>query len=183
MLIVFSGLPGVGKTTIAMALAREIEAVYLRIDIIEQALRDSEITSRPADARGYRIANALAASNLCLGKNVVVDGVNPVAKSREAFAQTAKSSATDLVNIEIICTDRQEHRRRVETRQSDIAGLIPPTWQSVLTHEYQTWAQPTLILDSALISTKDAVATLIERMNQRGASSRGASNVDNHLSN
>ena len=29
MLIVFGGLPGVGKTTLAKAVARELEAVYL----------------------------------------------------------------------------------------------------------------------------------------------------------
>jgi predicted kinase len=41
MLIVFSGLPGVGKTTIARELACSLAAVYLRIDSIEQALRQA----------------------------------------------------------------------------------------------------------------------------------------------
>ena len=35
MLTVLSGLPGVGKTTIARELARSLAAVYLRIDSIE----------------------------------------------------------------------------------------------------------------------------------------------------
>jgi predicted kinase len=37
MLVVLSGLPGVGKTTIAPELARSLPAVHLRIDSIEQA--------------------------------------------------------------------------------------------------------------------------------------------------
>ncbi len=41
MLIVFSGLPGTGKTTIANDLAATTGAVYLRIDTIEQAIRNS----------------------------------------------------------------------------------------------------------------------------------------------
>ena len=39
MLVVLSGLPGVGKTTIARELVRATGAVYLRIDSIEQVLR------------------------------------------------------------------------------------------------------------------------------------------------
>ena len=42
MLIIFSGLPGSGKSTIARALARRLRAVYLRIDTIEQAIRAAE---------------------------------------------------------------------------------------------------------------------------------------------
>ena len=37
------GLPGVGKTTIARELARQIGAVHVRIDSIEQAIRDARI--------------------------------------------------------------------------------------------------------------------------------------------
>jgi predicted kinase len=38
---VFSGLPGTGKTTISRDLAASLNAVYLRIDTIEQAIRSS----------------------------------------------------------------------------------------------------------------------------------------------
>ncbi|CAN7471357.1 hypothetical protein LJR034_003058 [Caballeronia sp. LjRoot34] len=37
MLIAFGGEPGTRKTTIAQALARKLAAVYLRIDMLEQA--------------------------------------------------------------------------------------------------------------------------------------------------
>ena len=63
MLIIFAGLPGVGKSEIARELARQLGAVYLRIDSIEQALRDSGLATGSLDDSGYRIAYALAEDN------------------------------------------------------------------------------------------------------------------------
>ena len=44
MLLILGGLPAVGKTSIATGLARDIKAVHMRIDSIEQALRNSQVT-------------------------------------------------------------------------------------------------------------------------------------------
>jgi predicted kinase len=74
MLIVLSGLPGVGKTTIARELACALAAVYLRIDSIEQALRQAGLAVK---AEGYAVAHAVAADNLRAGQTVVADCVNP----------------------------------------------------------------------------------------------------------
>lgn len=38
VLVVIGGLPGVGKSTIATALAKEAATPYLRVDRIEQAI-------------------------------------------------------------------------------------------------------------------------------------------------
>ena len=61
MLIVLSGLPGVGKTTIARELACSLAAVYVRIDSIEQALRQAGLA---VEAEGYAVAHAVAADNV-----------------------------------------------------------------------------------------------------------------------
>ena len=57
LLIVFGGLPATGKTTIARVLTQRLDATYLRVDAIEQRLKDQGLAVGPT---GYVIANALA---------------------------------------------------------------------------------------------------------------------------
>jgi len=161
MLIVFSGLPGTGKTTIARELARRFNAVYLRIDVIEQTLRDAGVAP---GASGYGVANALALSNLQLGRTVVADCVNPVQESRAAWRATAATAGVALVDIQIVCSDTREHLRRVESRESDIPGLIAPSWQSVLVHEYEPWDDAPLTVDTAQIDAAQAVEKLLKHL-------------------
>jgi predicted kinase len=106
MLIIFAGLPGTGKTTIARALAQQINAVFLRIDSIEQALRDSDDPDHEIGDEGYRVGNALAEDNLRLGFTVIADSVNPIALSRDAWVAVAKRAGVQYVEVEIVCSDQ-----------------------------------------------------------------------------
>ncbi|MET3457645.1 AAA family ATPase [Pseudomonas kilonensis] len=163
MLIVFSGLPGTGKTTIANDLAATTGAVYLRIDTIEQAIRNSGALAHDVGRSGYMVANELALSNLRLGRIVIVDCVNPVLESRIAWSEVASRAGSRLANIQVICSDKHEHQCRVETRRGDIPGLTPPTWQSVLDHEYEPWDEVPFCVDTALVSSMQAVSMIINR--------------------
>jgi predicted kinase len=103
----------------------------------------------------------LAASNLANGLAVVADCVNPGRATREGWRTTAASVGARIVEIEIICSDLDEHRRRVETRQFDIDGLILPSWQHVLQRDYTSWVEPHLVIDTAGF-TPDQAITVIE---------------------
>jgi len=164
MLIVFSGLPGTGKSTLAKALATHLQAVYLRIDSIEQALRDSGALRQDVDTSGYQVANIIALDNLKAGLKVVADCVNPVSESREVWADTAARAGCRLVNVQIICSDELQHRQRVESRVSDVPGLVVPDWQSVTAHEYEPWPHAPLTLDTARLSVDAALALLLEHL-------------------
>ncbi len=149
MLIVFGGLPGVGKTAIAAELARVIGALYLRIDSIEQAIRASGVVSRPLDDAGYRVAYAVAEDNLRLGRTVIADSVNPIKLTRDAWASVASRAGVRAVEIEVTCSQVSEHRRRVETRAADIPGLKLPAWEEVLGRDYHPWDRERLVIDTA----------------------------------
>jgi predicted kinase len=126
ILIVFGGLPGVGKTTLAKTIARKLEAVYLRVDTIEQALRFSEMLLAEVGPAGYLVAYRLAEENLRIGRTVVVDSVNPLNLTRDAWLSVAADASTNAIEIEVICSDPSEHRKRMETRKSDIDGYPRP---------------------------------------------------------
>lgn len=149
MLIIFGGLPGTGKTSLARELSRKLHAVYLRIDAMEHGIRASGCLRGEMNDAGYRAAYGTAAENLALGFTVVADSVNPVALSREAWRDVAQKAGCPAVEMEIVCSDPLEHRRRVENRCADIAGFSLPSWQDVLDREYEAWDREHLIVDTA----------------------------------
>ena len=157
MLLIFGGLPGVGKTAIAVGLSREIKAVHLRIDSIEQAMRNSNITV--SGPEGYEVAYAVAEDNLELGRTVMADSVNPIAVTRAAWRDIAKRAGSRYVEIEIVCSDQAEHRRRVEERVADIVGHVLPTWQEVCEREYEPW-EADIVIDAAGKGVDACVAEL-----------------------
>src|SRR3712207_2674928 len=119
VLVVVGGLPGTGKSTIAEHLARLVQAPYLRVDRIEQAIVAYSSLQHPVGAAGYAVAYALAREQLTLGLDVIVECVNPVALTRDSWATTAADVDAALVEVEMVCSDPTEHRRRVMHRGSD----------------------------------------------------------------
>ncbi|HQT88939.1 MAG TPA: AAA family ATPase [Acidiphilium sp.] len=154
-LVVFSGLPGTGKTTISTMLAAALHAVYLRIDTIEQAMRAAG--AKQIGPSGYAVANGLARANLLLGHSIVADCVNPVRESRLGWGKVAAEASAELINIHLICSDAAEHRRRVDERSADIPGHRLPNWSSVMRHMFEPRDDDHLLLDTATMTLADLV--------------------------
>ncbi len=160
LLIVFGGLPGTGKTSIARDLAASMDAVYLRIDTIEQAIRNSPGVSQAIHEEGYRVAYAVAGDNLRLGRTVISDSVNPIQESRDAWMEVGRLTNSVFIEVEVVCSDAESHRKRVEQREAGIPGLKLPTWEEVLAREYQPWNRDHIVIDTAHKAVPNCVEEL-----------------------
>jgi len=167
MLYIFSGLPGTGKSTLSQLVARQLKAVYLRIDTIEQGLR--ELCSFDVQGEGYRLAYRIASDNLRLGLSVVADSCNPIELTRREWEQVACDARADYVNIEIICSDTTEHRLRAEARVAEVSGLKLPTWSEIEDREYHGWTVDRVIVDTAARSKMECASDLFSKLSRRRA--------------
>ncbi len=159
-LIVLGGLPGVGKTTLARALARRMPVAHIRLDTIEATMVRSGLTDKVIGPEGYAVAFRVAGDQLALGLSVVADTVNPVPETRDRWREVAAEHETRVVEVELACSDPALRERRVTERASDIPGLTAPTWQEVAEREYHPWS-PDLRLDTAVATPEELADTVV----------------------
>jgi hypothetical protein len=129
---------------------------------IEQAIRESALAPGSVDDAGYRVAYAVAEDNLRLGRDVVGDSVNGWMLTRNAWRDVGLRAGARVVEVEITCTDRDEHRRRVRTRVSEVPGLILPDWQAVIGTDYHSWDRDRVAIDTAGRSIAACVELVLE---------------------
>jgi predicted kinase len=147
MLYVFAGLPGTGKTTLARLLAAELRATHVRVDSIEEALREAGLSA--VGPAGYVAAYRIAADNLRIGLPVVADSVNPLRITRKAWREVAKLIGVPYVDVEIVCSDATEHRSRIESRADGSEARPRLSWDDVCARRYDPWDSPPVVIDTA----------------------------------
>lgn len=158
LLIILGGLPASGKTTIARALGSRLGATHVRVDTIEQAIRDA---GEEVGIAGYTVAYGIAGDNLSLGLSVVADSVNALEITRNAWLSVATRNGATPFEIHVTCSDPAEHRLRAETRQTDVPGLVKPDWQKTSTRHFEDWGDRPFRIDTAAKKPEDLVEEIL----------------------
>jgi predicted kinase len=154
-LIVLSGLPGSGKTSLAEGLSRALSVPIFSVDPIEAAMWRAGIAKSETGIAAYEVAQALADEHLRLRHSVIVDAVNPVEAPRSAWRRLAAKHRVSLKIIECVCSDETMHRQRIEGRVRSIAATHELTWARLQQRraEYEAWTDPRLVLDTSHAAT------------------------------
>jgi len=161
-LYIFSGLAATGKTTLAKSLANYVKAVLLRIDTIEQGI--SDLCDFKVEGEGYRLSYRIAADNLRVENSVVADSCNPIKLTRLEWQNVALSNNSSYTNIEVICSDIEEHKKRIKERGCDILGMVLPSWKEVEEREYDSWDGDRILIDTASKNSSESFKELLSKL-------------------
>ena len=164
VMIVFSGLPGSGKSTLSRLLAQDTGATYIRIDEIEQALRDANAPGTDIGAAGYVQGYARAGQALSEGRPVIADAVNAVEIARQGWRQVARTHAVAIIEIEITCSDPDAHRRRLEDRNTDVPGLHAVSWEQARLRPFEPNPHLDIQLDTSGQTPSQSLAALKQQL-------------------
>jgi predicted kinase len=167
MLVVFSGLPGTGKTVLAEFTGQTCQLPVFSVAWVIGALSPLDMLDR--ENRGpiaYAVLTMLARRQFDLGQSAVLDGMCGQESVREEWHRLAERYGALFLPVECVCSDAQLHRHRIEARHDNIPGWPDPGWEHVeeMRGRYETWSSPRLVIDAVnpLSENQGAVLRYLE---------------------
>lgn len=161
-----AGLPGAGKSTIAEIIAGRLQLPVVSVDPIESSILNAGIDAdQPTGLAAYLVAETLAETVLGAGRGIIVDAVNAVAPAREQWVNLAARLGEPLKFIEVVCSDPELHRSRLEARGRNLPHIDEPTWHAVeqSLDEYAEWNGPSGAIARITLDSVDPIGVNVDR--------------------
>ena len=154
-LVVFAGLPGTGKSSVAEEVGRQLEMPVFAKDWLEATLKRCELQSKDAGSpnlgyAAYELLTVLAERQLQLEQSVILDSVASIENVRREWRNLAEKYNAEWNVIECICSDEEVHRQRLLGRQRGIKGWHELQWAEVerVKSYYAEWDEERLVVDA-----------------------------------
>jgi len=167
MLIVMAGLPGSGKSTIAEVVGNRLALSVLSVDPIESAIIAAGISpDQPTGLAAYLVAEKMAEGELANGRGVIIDAVNAVEPAREQWMRLAAEQSTPLRFVEVMCSDPELHRTRLEARGRRLAHLAGVDSYAVeqSLDEWEPWGVTTGSVSRITIDSAQPLGVNVEQV-------------------
>jgi predicted kinase len=165
MLIVMVGLPGTGKSTLGQVIGTRLNTPVISVDPIEKAIHQAGIDiDQPTGLAAYLVAETLAERMISAGNGAMVDAVNAVTPAREQWVNLAARLSEPIRFIEVICSDADLHRSRIEAWQQS----MPHTqmdWKAVEENleDYSEWTGPSAAVARITLDSVEPLGVNVER--------------------
>jgi predicted kinase len=152
-LIVFSGLPGTGKSTLAEAVGRRLSIPVFARDWLEATLRRNELTildqNKSLGYAAYDLMTTLAERQLMLDQSAILDSVAATRSIRDAWKELSVRYQAKWQVIECVSSEEALHRSRLAKRERKIPGWYELEWSDIQKVQayYLPWDEGRLVLD------------------------------------
>lgn len=169
-LVVVSGLPGVGKTSVAEIVAARTGSVHLSIDAVEESILACGLPSGwQVGVAAYEAARAMAEQNLRLGHDVVVDAVNDSEEARQIWRTAATRTGAHIEFVYLMISDAREHERRLSGRDRGLVFVGEPTWTDVERRRADdaAWSDEVVEFDTAARTADEIADALAARLSTK----------------
>ncbi len=164
MLILISGLPATGKSTIAKNLAKKIKASVIRTDVIRKELFKTPKYTREEKELVYNVTFLIAAYLLEGKRNVIIDGTFYKRHLRKRVYQIAEKTGCRMEIIECICPEYIIQRRmtRRNARKNAKSDADYKVYKKIK-KEYQPIKRQHIIIDTSDYIKKN-IEDLVNRL-------------------
>ncbi|MDN3649586.1 AAA family ATPase [Reinekea marina] len=155
--ILICGLPGSGKSTLAEELAKTLGLPLFSKDKLEASIVEhGALRTELLNGIGYTLLKNLVDEHLERQSSVIVDFIADKNRVNELWPDLLTK---ELIAIECICSDKAEHKRRIESRKRNIKGWYELSWVDVV--EISTKYTP-LISSRLILDTIQSKSVLLE---------------------